>query len=372
MADVWVGSETGLLKGVDLKKGSFTNYGVTEKVDRSHAICSMHWVDEDENQILLGLENGIVKTFDVSKGEFVAEKSFPINDKKLKGLFKWENSFVTCVESGLLQIWRDNDNLTDVRVGANVSTVHQNPLCPFQIGTGGQKNDLKLWDLSRPEEAVFKAKNVPNDFLDLQVPVWVTDIGFLPGQGLSSRIAVGTAYHQIRLYDTKTQRRPVLSFDFDEHPVSALAVTDNENIVIVGNTVGTMGRIDLRKGQLQGHYKGFAGGIRCISCLSKQQMVASCGLDKFLRIHHLHSRKLLHKVYLKSSLNCLLLSAGEIEKNLRGAEVKGSTAALSDKSLKRTTDQEEHSDDNDDDDVWNKMDVVTSSVKRKGLQKSKN
>ena len=37
--------------GVDLKKGSFTNYGVTEKVDRSHAICTMHWVDEDENQV---------------------------------------------------------------------------------------------------------------------------------------------------------------------------------------------------------------------------------------------------------------------------------------------------------------------------------
>ena len=64
-----------------------------------------------------------------------------------------------------------------------------------------------------------------------------------------------------------------------------------------------------------------------------------------------------------SRLLCML-------QNLRGAEVKGSTAALSDKSLKRTTDQEEHSD--DDDDVWNKMDVVTSSVKRKRLRKSKN
>ena len=64
-----------------------------------------------------------------------------------------------------------------------------------------------------------------------------------------------------------------------------------------------------------------------------------------------------------SRLLCML-------QNLRGAEVKGSTAALSDKSLKRATDQEEHTD--DDDDVWNKMDVVTSSVKRKRLQKSKN
>ncbi|KAJ7389059.1 WD repeat-containing protein 74 [Desmophyllum pertusum] len=69
---------------------------------------------------------------------------------------------------------------------------------------------------------------VPNDFLDLQVPIWVTELGFLPGQGSLSRIAVGTGYHQVRLYDTKTQRRPVLSFHFGESLVSALALTDNE------------------------------------------------------------------------------------------------------------------------------------------------
>ena len=71
-------------------------------------------------------------------------------------------------------------------------------------------------------------QQVPNDFLDLQVPIWVTDLGFLPGQGSQSRIAVGTGYHQVRLYDTKTQRRPVLSFDFEESPISALSVTDDE------------------------------------------------------------------------------------------------------------------------------------------------
>jgi len=96
------------------------------------------------------------------------------------------------------------------------------------VGTGGQKNDLKLWDLNRPDEPIFRAKNVPNDFLDLQVPIWVTDLGFLPSQGAQARVAVGTGYHQVRLYDTKAQRRPVLSFDFGESPVSALAVTDNE------------------------------------------------------------------------------------------------------------------------------------------------
>jgi len=39
---------------------------------------------------LLGLANGIVKTFDVSKKEFIAERSNSIGEGKLKGLFKWE------------------------------------------------------------------------------------------------------------------------------------------------------------------------------------------------------------------------------------------------------------------------------------------
>ena len=36
----------------------------------------------------------------------------------------------------------------------------QNPICPSQVGTGGKKNDLKLWDLNRPDQAIFRAKNV--------------------------------------------------------------------------------------------------------------------------------------------------------------------------------------------------------------------
>ncbi|KAL9953271.1 hypothetical protein ACROYT_G040664 [Oculina patagonica] len=366
MADVWVGSEIGFLKGIDLKKSSFTNHGVATKVDRSHEICAMCWADDSENQILLGLANGIIKTFDVTKNEFIAECSHAIGEGKLKGLFKWDSAVVTCVESGQLKIWRNENNPTDVKVGSHVSAVRHNPFCQSQVGTGGQKNDLKLWDLNRPEEPIFKAKNVPNDFLDLQVPIWVTDLGFLPGQESQPSIAVGTGYHQVRLYDTKAQRRPVLSFDFGESPVSALAVTDNENLIIVGNTVGTMGSIDLRKGQLQGHYKGFAGGIRCISCLDKQQMVASCGLDKFLRIHHLHNRKLLNKVYLKSALNCLLFSAKEIEKQTAKHTDGTGSAVLSDKSLKRSEEEESSE---DDDDIWNKMDVVTSTSKRKRLPK---
>ena len=53
-----------------------------------------------------------------------------------------------------------------------------------------------------------------------------------------------------------------------------------------------------------------------------------------------------------------------MSQNTQNADKKG-TAVLSDKSLKRTA--EENSD--GDDDIWDTMDVVTSSIKRKRLQK---
>ena len=60
-------------------------------------------------------------------------------------------------------------------------------------------------------------------------------------------------------------------------------------------------------------------------------------------------------------LFCLLLQSSQ-HTDSRG------TAVLSDRSRKRTAD-EESSEDNDD--IWDKMDVVTSTSKPKRLQKSK-
>lgn len=35
-----------------------------------------------------------------------------------------------------------------------------NPFRSHQIATGGEENDLKIWDLQNRSEPVFKAKNV--------------------------------------------------------------------------------------------------------------------------------------------------------------------------------------------------------------------
>ncbi|XP_050840588.1 WD repeat-containing protein 74 [Serinus canaria] len=72
--------------------------------------------------------------------------------------------------------------------------MRQDPSRPHLVGTGGKENGLKVWDLQRPQEPLFRAKNVRNDWLDLRVPVWERDLQFLPG---SQRVVTCTGHGQL-------------------------------------------------------------------------------------------------------------------------------------------------------------------------------
>ena len=83
---------------------------------------------------------------------------------------------------------------------------------------------------------------------------------------------------------------------------------------MVGNTHGDMSLLDLRKKGHQVHsFKGIAGSIRDIKCHSSQDAVASCGLDRFLRIHNITDKNLVSKVrqvedvffYWTSDIHCI-------------------------------------------------------------------
>jgi hypothetical protein len=45
-------------------------------------------------------------------------------------------------------------------VGENLYSLKQSKTDPSRIATGGKENDLKIWDINRPQSAIFKAKNV--------------------------------------------------------------------------------------------------------------------------------------------------------------------------------------------------------------------
>ncbi|KAK1154991.1 hypothetical protein AOXY_G28052, partial [Acipenser oxyrinchus oxyrinchus] len=254
------------------------------------------------------------------------------------------SSLITCVESGLLKVWKEGSvDSAEITVGPDVYKMCQSPSQRHRVATGGKENDLKIWDLQRPEEPVFRAKNLRNDWLDLRVPVWIRDMQFIPG---SDKVVTSTGYHQVRVYDPASpQRRPVLQVEYEEYPLTALSLTADANSVVVGNTHGQVAIIDLRQGRLLRCLKGVAGSVLSLQCHSSLPLVASCGLDRFLRIHNTQDGRLQHKVYLKSRLNCLLFSSRD------KLEADGETA-LQD-GVKEEDEGEEE------DEVWADMPTVT-------------
>lgn len=160
---------------------------------------------------------------------------------------------------------------------------------------------------------------------------------------------------QVHVFDPASpQRRPVLEAEFGDYPLTALSLPASGDSVVVGNTQGQLALLDLRKGQVRGCLKGLSGGVRALQCHASQPLVASCGLDRFLRVHSLEDRTLQHKVYLKSRLNCLLLGS----QDLRGGAQVGAEGEV------KEEEEEE-------DEVWDNMEQVEEeTTKRKSSSSS--
>ncbi|XP_061576083.1 WD repeat-containing protein 74 [Cololabis saira] len=371
LCSVWLGSETGILKGVSLSRKQAFNFCNPAELSRAGEVRQLCWADPAQSELLLGCVDGTVRTFSLEKGAFTgARRCGDPGEGCFSGLELLEGpggepggpggppagpggepglspggTLLTCGENGLLRVWRGETETpqAEIRVGTNVCRMRSSPVQTSLVATGGKENGLKVWDLQKPETPVFSAKNLRDDFLDLRRPYWVRDLAFLPG---SDKLVTCTGHHQVHVFDPATpQRRPVLEAEFGEFPLTALALPAGGGTVVVGNTRGDLALLDLRKGLVRGALKGLAGGVRALSCHASRPLVASCGLDRFLRVHSLQTREVLHKVYLKSRLNCVLMASRDHPEGEEQAEV----------TVKEEDEQDE---------VWDTMETV-GDAKRK-------
>ncbi|XP_026195263.1 WD repeat-containing protein 74 [Anabas testudineus] len=351
LCSVWLGSETGILKGVSLSRKQAFNFCNSSHLSRDQEVRALCWGDPAESELLVGSVDGTVKTFSTEKGAFTeTRRCGEPADGCFTGLAALSDSvLVTCGECGKLRVWREDrsEPVTELDAGKNVCRMRQDPVHRHKVATGGKENGLKIWDLERPETPVFTAKNLRDDWLDLRRPHWVRDMAFIPD---SDKVVTCTGYHQVHVFDPSSpQRRPVLEAEYGEHPLTALSLPAAGNTVVVGNTHGQIAMLDLRKGLVRGCLKGLAGGVRGLQCHPSQPVVASCGLDRFLRIHNLEDRKLQHKVYLKSRLNCLLLASRDLEEGGGATEQEGGSQEVKE----------------EEDEVWDTMEQVQEVEKRK-------
>lgn len=94
----------------------------------------------------------------------------------------------------------------------------------------------------------------------------------------------------------------------------------------MANAAGQIEVLDVRAGNMAGAAKGATGSVRCLALHPTEPLLASVGLDRFLRVHSTVNRKQLCAVYLKQKLNgvtfCPALSQHEaaLEPEDEGAE----------------------------------------------------
>ncbi|KAI6227794.1 WD repeat-containing protein 74 [Aphelenchoides fujianensis] len=310
-ADCFVGAATGAFKTVDLRQSRVRNVAPVETLrPKEHAIVDLQFADGEQKEVLALQRNGDVRAFRPADGALspLSAASSADTDARFVGLQTAGGRLVTGEESGVVRVWtREGDEWTAeraVEAGARLRCLQRDPAREHVLATGGRDLPLKLWDLSdgRP---LFAAKNVRESALCLQRPEWVAAVRFLADSPL---VCTATGHHQLRLYDPRAQRRPVGELEWLHEPLTALAVCSRPLHVLAANTRGDLGLFDLRnKMRPVQKYRGFAGFVRAIAAHPTAPLVASVGIDRFLVVHELDSRRVLKKIYCKAKLNAVLL-----------------------------------------------------------------
>lgn len=183
---------------------------------------------------------------------------------------------------------------------------------------GGKGVEVNVWDLDKCEK-IWTAKPPPKNSLGIFTPTWFTSAAFLSIDDHRKFVA-GTNDHQVRLYDTSAQRRPVMSFDFQETPIKAVAEEPDSFNIYIGNGSGDLASVDIRTGKLLGCFIGkCSGSIRSIARHPTLPVIASCGLDSYLRFWDIKTRQLLSAVFLKQHLNEVVFDSAFADKEVANA-----------------------------------------------------
>lgn len=256
----------------------------------------------DETEILVGRIEPVVREFQTTRGTFTL--SHNVESGPVVGLAKYNGKLITGLANGSIQIGTSKA-ATTLNSGDSMGRMKQCKTNRNLIACGGKErqNNLKVWNLDT-NECIFRTKNVPNDSLQLEVPIWDTDIGFVDSNCLTTCSRFG----YIRVYDMRKQRRPIFNYTNEREQIGYSCLATHGDNVFVGTTTGMAYAFDLRQMKHVLHtYKGFSGSLSCIGCDNTGKYLYTSSLDRFVRIHHAESTALQYQCYVKSKATRILL-----------------------------------------------------------------
>ncbi|KIK93159.1 hypothetical protein PAXRUDRAFT_12812 [Paxillus rubicundulus Ve08.2h10] len=276
-----------------------------DKLASAHAdgsVCLASLTDEDQ------LER---------RGEWKETRVTP--GQTFVGLASTQNCVYSCTSNGALRLTAIGEEagpthslgalplrLTDWRLGPNQKT----------FAYGGDEVEVSVWNTERafapqhdnlssasasqieggkkrkrgdalfPGE-IWRAKNVPNDYLGLRQPVHNTCLTYISSSSSETQqqLLVGTRLGDLRRYDTRSGRRPVNDFKGIGKVGGVRSVEKGflEHQVFVSDQGTNLFALDLRNGGIIYGYKGISGAVN--SAAAAPSFLASVSLDRYIRIH---------------------------------------------------------------------------------------
>lgn len=204
----------------------------------------MAFANEHKSEILIGRHQKTVQVHSVITE--LQQYTVDFENAPIVGLASYDNSLIAGFGNGQLQCLPVNNGGVDSslkgflldKVGDDMAHLRQ---CPVErnlvaIGGKGRQNNLKVLDMAAEGKQLFSTKNLPNDFLQLEVPVWDSDVGFIDSPHV---LATCSRYGYVRVYDTRKQRRPVQLYATEDQ-MSFTALAAKGNYIYTGTTMGAM------------------------------------------------------------------------------------------------------------------------------------
>ncbi|XP_041565870.1 WD repeat-containing protein 74 [Drosophila elegans] len=354
--ELYVGTHTGSFKHLvpasEKSPHGQSNLSDLVALDKDSRVTSLGFGNEAQTEILLGRAKNTVELHSFAEGKS-SRKSVSFTAAPIVGLARYNDKLIAGIGNGQIQsLELEADEEAEpvvITAGNQIDHLRQCAQVRNIVATGGKErqNNLKVYDLSSDGKQIFSSKNLPNDYLQLEVPVWDSDIGFVDGPSV---LATCSRTGYVRLYDTRKQRRPVACFASEEHGMSFTTLVARGNFIYTGTTMGALKAFDTRRMKTHVHtYKGFTGGISDLHLDATGRYLSSASLDRYVRIHDAESTVLLYQCYVKSKATKILIRQLEnepqdSEQPEEDADLEVDNNVKENKSLKATPVDNEYED----------------------------
>lgn len=114
------------------------------------------------DQIVIGHKDGQVKIYDTLQNKYV-KTVMPIMPFSIVGLGYVNNILVFGTHNGVVNLWKSDKHSDKFVLGLGEDSTLDSLVCHKTrknvIGTGGESNDFKLWDVET-KQCIFRAKSV--------------------------------------------------------------------------------------------------------------------------------------------------------------------------------------------------------------------